>query len=212
MIPRNALYGLYAITDEQLLSHNNGVNAIEQALAAGVRILQYRDKSQQAQKRLAQARELKQLCQSCNALLIINDDIELCRAVAADGVHLGKDDAAIRHARAVLGDRAIIGASCYNRLELAAEASRAGADYLAFGAVFPSPTKPDAADAELSLLRQAKAQFDLPVCAIGGITPDNAGEAITAGADMIAVISSLFQADDIQAAASAMTSLFNTHA
>ena len=210
MTRNTSLHGVYAITDEQQLSANN-LTAVEQALAGGVRILQYRDKSQQTQKRLARAGELKQLCHRFNALLIINDDIELCRAVAADGVHLGRDDAAIDQARAVLGDNAVIGTSCYNRLDLAVKAARAGADYLAFGAVFPSPTKPDAVDAELSLLRQAKAQFDLPVCAIGGITPDNAGEVIHAGADMIAVISSLFQADDIQAAASTMTNLFNTY-
>jgi len=200
--------GVYAITDEQLLPENLFRQKIRQALEGGVQIIQYRDKSTDATKRLQQATLLRHLCQQYRALLIINDDIELCLSVHADGVHLGHEDDAISYARTQLGHHAIIGASCYNQFSLAQQAAQAGASYVAFGAVFPSPTKPRAVTAELGLIKKAGKYLNIPVCAIGGITPDNASKPIDAGADMIAVISSLFAQTDIQQTANKMARLF----
>jgi thiamine-phosphate pyrophosphorylase len=190
------LRGLYAITDESLIPASGFAAAVQQCLEGGVRIIQYRDKSADAHKRVQQAQQLRALCRAHQALLIINDDIELAAAVAADGVHLGRDDDAIRHARHALGAHAIIGASCYNQFALAQQAVAAGANYIAFGAFFPSPTKPQALRANLELLAQART-LGVPVCAIGGITLENAGTLIEAGADMLAVISALFDGEDI---------------
>ncbi len=201
--------GVYAITDERLLPENLFPQKIRQALEGGVRIIQYRDKSADATKRLEQATLLRHLCQQYQALLIINDDIELCRAVQADGVHLGEEDNAISYARTRLGHHAIIGASCYNQFSLAKQAKQSGADYVAFGTLFPSPTKPDAVTAELGLIEKASKHLNIPVCAIGGITADNASKPISAGADMIAVISSLFAQTDIQKTADKMARLFH---
>ena len=186
------MHGLYAITDEHRIAPARFDDTVAQLLAGGARIVQYRDKSRDKARRLAQARALRRLTREYDACLIINDDIELCRQVEADGVHLGKNDAAIATARARLGEAAIIGASCYDSLSLAARAKAAGASYLAFGALFPSPTKPGAVAAPLSLLAEAKARFALPVCAIGGIDAENAARVIAAGADMVAVISALY--------------------
>ena len=203
-----ALHGLYAITDSSLDDDAALGNAVEQALQGGAHLLQYRDKSDDHDKRLRQASLLKTLCAQHDALLIINDDIELAKQCRADGVHLGRDDAGVAQARAVLGKSSIIGVSCYNRLALARQAQQQGADYVAFGAFYPSPTKPDAVAATLDLLQQAKAELTVPVCAIGGITVDNAPALVEAGADMLAVISGVFRQPDITQAASQFSQLF----
>ena len=143
------------------------------------------------------------------AHLIVNDDIGLAAASGAAGVHLGEGDASIDEARARLGPRAMVGVSCYDSLARARQFAAAGADYLAFGAFFPSPTKPDARVATPQLLREAKA-LGLPVVAIGGITHDNASLLIEAGADAVAVISALFGAPDVRAAARRLSALFDT--
>ncbi len=205
---RKKLHGLYAITDSQLMPENRFQQQLVEALEGGASIIQYRDKRSHAEKRLQQATLLHHLCQQYQALLIINDDIELCLAVHADGVHLGQDDTSINDARTQLGNQAIIGASCYNQYSLAEKAVHAGADYIAFGAVFPSPTKPDAVMAELTLIKKARKQLNIAVCAIGGITVDNAIQPIAAGADMIAVINSLFNQADIRKTAHNITKLF----
>jgi thiamine-phosphate pyrophosphorylase len=140
---------------------------------------------------------------------VVNDDVELAVAAGADGVHLGLDDAEIAHARQHLGDRRLIGVSCYNRLDLARQAVGAGADYVAFGSFFCSPTKPLAVAAGPDLLVQARRELALPVVAIGGISPENGGALVTAGADMLAVISAVFAATDITAAARAFAPCFN---
>ncbi|MDH5711811.1 MAG: thiamine phosphate synthase [Gammaproteobacteria bacterium] len=206
---RHLLRGLYAITDESLMPENNFLDSAEQALLGGARLLQYRDKSHDQNKRLLQASALKQYCQRHGALLIINDDIDLALQVQADGIHLGEDDASIDLARRILGSNAIIGISCYNQLELALQAETAGADYVAFGAFFTSPTKPNARVATLELLQAAKQQLRIPVCAIGGITTNNAGMLVEHGADMTAVISDLFSSDDICTSASHIARLFS---
>lgn len=189
-----SLKGVYAITDSKLLE-SHFATAIEQSLQGGCRLIQYRDKSKDADKRRQQAEQIKALCQQYNALLIINDDILLAKAVNADGVHLGRDDSQIDAARSLLGDDKIIGVSCYNQLQLAIDAEQSGADYVAFGAFFNSQIKPDAPVATIALLEQAKRQLKLPICCIGGITQQNAGDLIQAGADMVAIISAIYQHD-----------------
>jgi len=203
------LTGLYAITDENLITQNLFKQSIEQALEGGVRIIQYRDKSDDSVKRQQQAKQLKNLCHRYNALCIINDDIDLCLSVAADGVHLGKDDGDIAQARKRLGDNAIIGASCYGQLTLAQQAENDGADYVAFGAIFPSSTKPLAKTAGLSILQHAQSQIKVPICAIGGINTTNAKQTVESGADMLAVISSLFAQEDICGTAKQLNQYFN---
>ncbi len=202
------LHGLYAITDENLIPEADFVATIEKVLAGGAAIIQYRDKSSNKERRFEQASALRKLCDKHHSILIINDDIALAKSVNADGVHLGMDDMAIQEARSLLGNDAIIGVSCYNQLERAREAQRLGADYIAFGAMYVSPTKPKAAAATPALIAESKEQIELPVCAIGGITENNAQEIIDAGADMIAVISGLFGARDIEAAARTLAGLY----
>lgn len=170
-------------------------------------LLQHRAKALDAPARERQARALLALCRRHGVPLVINDDAALAARIAADGVHLGEDDGAIAAARELLGERAIIGASCYDDLQRAREALAQGADYVAFGALFPSPTKPGARRATPGLLRQART-LGHPVVAIGGITPDNARQAIDAGADLIAVIGGVFDAPDPTAAAQACAAAF----
>jgi len=172
-------------------------------------VLQYRDKSGDGAKRLAEAAALASLCRRYGVLFLINDDVALARAVGADGVHLGRDDGSVAAARKALGPDAVIGASCYASLDLAGQMCAQGADYLAFGAVYPSATKPHAVRADLDLLREARARFDLPLVAIGGITSDNAAAVVATGVDAVAVINGLFQAPDPLAAARRIAALFH---
>lgn len=182
--------GLYAITDDS--TGNLLLEKVEQALLGGAAIVQYRDKTTDSARREQEARALRALCHEHNALFIINDDVALAKTVQADGVHVGREDSALTVARAALGNTAIIGVSCYNQLELALTAAQHGADYIAFGSFFPSPTKPNAPRATLELLHQAHQQLTLPICAIGGITLENAPDLLVNGADMLAVITDVF--------------------
>jgi len=204
-VPKRTLTGLYAITDS---SQNQLESKVELALKGGARILQYRDKSSDQTRRLTQAKRLLDLCRRHDAIFIINDDVELAKAIGADGVHLGRDDHDIESARIALGNEAIIGLSCYNQLDLAVSAQNAGADYVAFGRFFPSSTKPHAVQAEIELLSAAKRTLRLPIVAIGGITPENGALLIEAGADMLAVIQGLFAQQDIRTAAEQFQKLF----
>ncbi len=202
---RARIRGLYAISD----GPREDLPAVcAAALDGGASVLQYRDKSTDAARRLREAQILQTLCAARGVPLIINDDIELAAHVGAAGVHLGEDDAAIAQARARLGARALIGVSCYDSLERARMAAAAGADYLAFGAFFASSTKPQARHAHSELLRAAK-PLGLPLVAIGGIDAGNAGMLIAAGADAVAVISALFGAADVGAQARALAALFD---
>lgn len=207
------LTGLYAITDAGQHDTRQLLSNVEQALLGGVRLLQYRHKPQPGttdpQQALDTAHALRALTLRHDARLIINDDPQLAHVVQADGVHLGQDDAGIDAARRLLGAEAIIGVSCYNRFELAQQASAEGADYIAFGRFFGSRTKPHAAQAEPALLQRARQELTLPVVAIGGITTDNAISLITAGADLLAVVDGLFGQPDIQAAAQRFQTLFS---
>ena len=153
---------------------------------------------------------LREACADVGVTFIVNDDPSLAHALAADGVHLGEDDGGIAEARTLLGSTAIIGASCYDDLQRARDAVTAGADYIAFGAFFPSSTKPNARRAHVNLLRDS-ACLGLPRVAIGGITPDNSQPLVEAGADLIAVISGVFDAPDPIRAARAYLSCFEDH-
>ncbi len=205
----SSLTGLYAITDASLMPDLiTMLDFVEQSLQGGVRILQYRDKSSDQPQRLTQALALKSLCNRYGVPLIINDDIELAYQSTADGVHLGQSDGQVSAARQRLGSNAIIGVTCHDQLPLAQEAVAAGADYVAFGAFFPSKSKPDAKPAPLGLLQQASRLIDRPIVAIGGISVDNAPQVIDAGADMIAVIHALYASAAISQTAEQFSRLF----
>ena len=198
--------GLYAITPDEP-DTNRLLARVETVLRAGARWLQYRNKTASDDLRAEQALVLQSLCSRFKVPLIINDDWALAAAVGAAGAHLGEDDGELALARHELGAGAILGASCYNDLKLARQAAFAGATYIAFGAFFASPTKPNARQASPDLLREAAA-LGLPRVAIGGITPDNARPLLEAGADLIAVISGVFEAPDPTAATRAYLSCF----
>jgi thiamine-phosphate pyrophosphorylase len=202
------MHGLYVITDAALTPGDALIPAVAAALRGGARVVQYRDKSTDAQRRAEQAAALVALCAQYGALLIVNDDVELAAAVGAAGVHLGRDDPDMHAARRRLGATAIIGVSCYNQLTRAEAAAAQGADYVAFGRFFPSRTKPDAVAASPELLAAARRTLDLPLVAIGGITPDNGAQLLAAGADLLAVIHGVFGQPDIEAAARRFAALF----
>lgn len=190
------LRGLYAITDSQLLA-GRFLSHVEAALEGGVCLLQYRDKSDDAARRLREAEGLMKLCGRYGTQLLINDDAELAARLGV-GVHLGQTDGPLTPARALLGRQAIIGSTCHASLELAAQAASEGASYVAFGRFFNSVTKPGAPAANVELLEQARAQVKLPIAVIGGITLDNAAPLVAHGADLLAVIHGLFGADSAQ--------------
>lgn len=199
--------GIYALTPETadtafLLTQ------VEAALVGGVAAVQYRDKSGDVARRHEQASELVTLCRQFGVPLIINDDLRLADLCDADGVHLGREDGTVREARIILGKHKLIGASCYQDVELALAAQAAGASYVAFGSFFPSSTKPEAGRADTALLRTATAAIQLPIVAIGGITRANASSLLDAGADSLAVLSALFGASDVRAAAHDLNHLF----
>ena len=202
----NTLRGLYAITDGAPAPGLLG--AVETAIRGGARLVQYREKSADRGRREREARGLLQLCRDHGVPLVVNDDVELAATIGADGVHLGRDDGEVAAARVRLGPRAIVGVSCYDSLDRALRAAHDGADYVAFGSFFASTSKPAAVRAPLSLLREARARLDIPLCAIGGITPQNGAELVKAGAHMLAVIQGLFSATDVQATAKAYSKLF----
>lgn len=201
--------GLYFVTPDRNDTAQL-VALVAQALAGGASLVQYRNKSAEPATRHAQAHALQALAAGAGVPLVINDDVELAHAVGAAGVHLGRDDGDIAAARAVLGAQALVGASCYASIEAARRAASGGASYVAFGAMFPSGTKPQAARAPLELFRQA-ADLGLPRVAIGGINLDNAGLVIAAGADLIAVVSSIADAPDPRAAAARFSALFDSN-
>ena len=197
------LRGLYAITDNNIIPNQQFIKSIEQAMIGGAKIIQYRDKNSDKERRKNQAKALYRLCRKYQIRLIINDDVRLAQKALADGVHIGKGDVDVSTARAMLGPDAIIGVSCYNQLSLAQKAVEEGATYVAFGRFFSSSTKPGAVSCSVDILRQARQMFDCPIVAIGGITPDNGAELIAAGADCLAVVHGLFgseQADVITTA------------
>lgn len=202
--------GLYAITPD-LADTDDLLYRVRAALAGGTRVVQYRNKTATRELRLTQARALQSLCTARGVPLIINDHLDVALAVDAAGLHLGGDDGDLAAARARLGPGKLLGASCYNRLELAEAAVAAGADHVAFGSFFASSVKPDAVRPPLALVSDAKKRLAVPIVGIGGITPGNAPQLLSAGIDAIAVISAIFAAPDIEAAAREFQSLFELH-
>ena len=211
--------GLYAITPE-LPDTNELIGRVRQAIAGGANVVQYRSKQTAPDIVRTQALALRELTGTTGTLFIVNDDSDLALSVGADGVHIGRDDAdvnAISRIRREYANRPahnrskrfMVGVSCYNEMTRAQTAVAAGADYIAFGSFFPSPTKPQALRADAALIRSAKTKFTVPVVAIGGITIDNAHQLISANVDAVAVISGLFDTDDIEQRAREFTNLFN---
>lgn len=209
----NNLRGLYAITDSTLLADGRLLPYAEAALRGGARLLQYRDKSDNAATRLREADALRELCERHGATLVINDDAELAARLGV-GLHLGQEDGSLAAARALLGRRTIIGATCHASIELAEQARREGASYVAFGRFFNSSTKPGAPAATLEMLemlQQARQHIALPIVAIGGVTLDNTPQLIACGASLVAVVHALFAADsasEVERRARAFSALF----
>jgi thiamine-phosphate pyrophosphorylase len=188
---------LYAVTPDGLAADPARLlDACAAAIAGGARLLQYRDKRSAPDARQRNAEALRALCRASSTRFIVNDDMQLAKAVGADGVHLGKSDGALAAARALLGAEALIGASCSSDLARAEAALAAGASYVAFGRFFASNTKPDAPPADVAVLAQARKRFAAPICAIGGVTPDNGALLLSSGADWLAAVDGLFGTGD----------------
>jgi thiamine-phosphate pyrophosphorylase len=207
-VTANPVKGLYAVTPE-VEDADELRDKVLAALRGGVRLVQYRDKRDDARRRERQASSLAAMCRQYDARLIVNDDPELAAMCGAAGVHLGADDAPVTPARRLLGPDAVIGVSCYSNLERARQAAAEGASYVAFGALFPSATKPGARPAPLSLLREAREAIDLPIVAIGGIDARNASRVIEAGADAVAVVSALFHQRDVESEARRLVAIIS---
>ena len=200
--------GLYAVTPD-ILNTELLCEKVEKALQGGASQVQYRNKAADANLRLRQASALLALCRSYQVPLIINDHLDLCAQIDADGLHVGATDCDLGAARRLLGDDKILGASCYNQLDLAIKAQDFGASYVAFGACFASGTKPNAPVASHNLITQAKKHLNIPSVAIGGITLQNAPQVIAAGANAIAVVGALFNVEDIKVSSQQFSGLFN---
>lgn len=199
--------GLYLVTPDEADSARL-LAAVARVLPARPALLQYRNKLADAARRREEAQALAALCRGAGVRFIVNDDLALALAVGADGVHLGRDDGDPAAARAALGPGRLLGVSCYDEWARAVRGAAAGADYVAFGAMFVSPTKPQAVRAPFELLTRARRELGCGVAAIGGITLDNAGGVVAAGADLVAVISDVFAAADPPARALAYRRLF----
>ena len=199
--------GLYLVTPDE--PDCDRLLARISPLLAEAACLQYRNKAADADLRLQQARALRAMCAGSGVPLIINDDVELAAAIDADGVHLGEHDAAIDAARARLGATAIIGVSCYDELARAQHAAAAGADYVAFGAFYPTTTKPSNYRPDPSILTWWSTVFEIPCVAIGGINPDNAHPLVEAGADFLAVCQAVWGNDDPRAAVQAFAEVLS---
>jgi thiamine-phosphate pyrophosphorylase len=202
------LRGLYVITDTKLIPRPRFVETVEAAVRGGATMVQLREKDIPQEEVIRLGCEVLAVTRRYGALLIINDHPAVAKAVGADGAHVGREDPPVDETRALLGPDAIIGASCYGDVGRATAAAEAGADYVAFGTPFPSPTKTKRTDISLGIFREVKQHVKVPVFAIGGITIDNARQVIDAGADGIAVVSGVFAATEVEAAARALARLF----
>lgn len=204
--------GLYAITDSALHTGEALARAVTRAIVGGVKAIQYRDKSRDADRRHAEAVMLVRICRRHGVPMIVNDDVELALTTEADGVHLGRDDTDLPVARSRLGNDCIIGVSCYNSVDRAEAAQQNGADYVAFGSMFSSATKPRATRADIETVISARERIHLPIVAIGGITPENGASLLDAGADLLAVVSGVFAYDDPAESAWQYAQLFSRQA
>jgi thiamine-phosphate pyrophosphorylase len=204
-----SIKGLYAVTPD-VLEVDLLCEKVRLVLEGGASLVQYRNKFADKNLLLQQSTALLALCRSYDVPLIINDHLDLCAQIDADGLHIGASDCDLNAARRLLGPDKIIGASCYNWVDLAIQAESAGASYVALGACFPSETKPEAVHAPLSIFKEAKQKIALPMVAIGGIHIDNAQFVIEAGADALAVITDIFFDDDIRQISRRYTQLFQS--
>lgn len=200
--------GLYLVTPDRDDTERL-VTLSRVAILAGATVLQYRNKTATPTLKREQARALRSLCTELGAFFIVNDSLELALAVGADGLHAGRDDGEIPALKAASNGRLAIGISCYGDFERARAAHAAGADYVAFGAMYPSPTKPHAPPAPIELITRAKRELGARVACIGGITADNAAALVEAGADWVAVISDIYQATDPRVQAERIARLFH---
>ena len=188
------LKGLYAITDEKLTPDDTVVEQVQTALQAGVKIIQYRNKTNSDDEVENICIELQTLCKAQDAIFIIDDRPHLAQKIKANGLHIGKDDMSIQEARVIFPD-GIIGVSCYGSVRKALEAQDEGASYVAFGSFFHSPTKPHSGIVSVSVLAKAKAALSIPICAIGGINVTNIHEISAHAPDMISVVSAVWEGD-----------------
>ena len=200
------IQGVYAITPDEA-NTNLLLAKVEAALQGGASLLQYRNKLAEYKLQTQQAKAIQAICKQYKVPFIINDSVELCQMLNADGVHIGADDGNIAEVRQKIGADKLLGASCYNRFDLAQSAQQAGASYVAFGACFASSTKPHAPVASLELFKQAR-ELNIPAVAIGGITLENAASVIDSGADAIAVINAIFGQVDVKSSTQQFIHLF----
>ncbi len=199
--------GLYAITPD-MDDTDELCRIVEMAIKGGVKIVQYRNKSAKSRLQITQSSRLLEICREYQIPLVINDNVKLCLALDADGVHIGISDGNLAEIKNRIGDNKILGASCYNSLEIARKAVEEGADYIAFGSCFSSITKPHAPSVDLNLFKDAKC-FGVPIVGIGGITLDNVSQVKEAGADSVAVITSLWNSADINMTAKQFSNLLS---
>ncbi len=201
----NLLEGLYVLTDSRIHAHSEWPARIELAILGGANVIQLRDKKLSDDALKPTALLIKQICADYAVTFIINDRITLAKQIQADGLHIGQHDQALREARTYLGNHFLIGVSCYKNLWSALQAQKSGANYVAFGSIFPSSTKQHAPRCPISVIYKARSLLNIPMCAIGGITPNNSRYALDAGAKLIAVTHSVFNAHDPMAAANKLT-------
>ena len=200
--------GLYAITPD-MADLNTLIHKTQLVIESGAFMVQYRSKIHDRDVKMQQCAAILRLCREYDVACIVNDDVEMCRILDADGVHLGENDDNIAEVKHILGEDSIIGSSCYDQLNRAKQAQKEGASYVAFGAMFPTPTKPNAPRATLELLREAKSEIQIPIVAIGGITMNNAHDVIETGIDAIAVITSLYESNSIKETAETFSQMFH---
>ena len=204
--------GLYAIADSTLATGAALEQSVRRVISGGACMIQYRDKTADADRRREEAAMLVATCRRFGVPMIVNDDLALALETGADGVHIGRDDTPLVEARRRLGREFIIGVSCYDQVQRAERAQAEGADYVAFGSMFPSTTKPEATAAGLDIIVRARRRIRLPIVAIGGITSENGRSLLDAGVDMLAVVSALFAAADPEQAARCFARLFESQA
>lgn len=202
-----SLRGLYIVTPDWDDTEKLAA-ATEQAIEGGATLVQYRHKTADAALRKEQASALLQVCRRHNAPFIINDYVELCLELDADGIHVGGTDASVAEVRARVGQDKIVGASCYGTLQLAREAHAAGATYVAFGGFYPSRVKKYDFKTAPEIVAESKKEIPLPVVVIGGMTQENCLPLIAQGSDMVAAISSVYMQDDVRGAAQRFAALY----
>ena len=187
---------IYAISDDILMPENLALEYAREILECGVKFFQFRSKKAVKNEKLAS--EILNLCEKFGTKFIVNDDVKFAKKIGANAVHLGKEDEGIKEAFEILGKDAYVGVSCYNDINLAINAAKNGASYIAFGSVFTSPTKPNAPKCGLEIVKEAKQILNLPVCVIGGINETNIGSLSHTKPDLIAVISAIYKDGNIK--------------